>query len=492
MDDNRSRPLSDTTAGNPAAQFSASSAAPPAAYDTIRNHKTIFGHPAGLYVLFLTEMWERFSYYGMRALLVLYMIDYLIKNIQAGTVHAVGFLALQHGLESIFGHMDTQPLASQIYGIYTGLVYFTGFFGGILADRVLGQRKSVVIGGIIMAIGQFLLTSDALFLPGLLCLVIGNGCFKPNISTQVGALYPQGDPRRDRAYTIFYVGINVGAFLAPLVCGTLGQVYGWHYGFAAAGVGMIIGTVFYLWGQRFLAEDELTRAKQARAANSSSEPVHSKITGQEWRVIIGLLVLMVLNAVFWAVYEQQGNTLQVFADRNADWHVFGWQMPSTWFQSFNSLYIFLLTPILNMLWAWQFSRGKEPPSVIKMALGCVLLGLSFLPLAWIAIGMRVDQRISFLWLAACTIVYTAGELYLSPIGLSLVTKVAPARLMSMLMGIWFMANAIGNYFVGYLGTYYEKMSHEAFFLMLAGLSIGAGLAIFALQKPLKDAVGHNT
>jgi POT family proton-dependent oligopeptide transporter len=339
---------------------------PPTAISTVRSQKTIFGHPAGLFVLFFTEMWERFSYYGMRALLVLYMVDYLIKRAQDGTTHVYGFAGLQHGLEWAFGPLAVQPLASQIYGLYTAFVYFTPLFGGMLADRILGQRKTVVIGGVLMAIGHFLMAVESLFLPALFFLILGNGCFKPNISTQVGGLYPEGDPRLDRAYTIFYAGVNLGAFFSPLVCGTLGQVYGWHYGFAAAGVGMVLGLILYLWGQRFLAEDSLTRSRQTDADTGTAA-----LTRTQWMGIGGLVVLMVLNIIFWAVYEQQGNTIQLFADRNADWHVFGWQMPSTWFQAFNPMFIFMLTPLLNMIWGWQSLRRKEPSSVAKMAAGCI-------------------------------------------------------------------------------------------------------------------------
>lgn len=458
--------------------------ASPSAYDTIRSHKTVFGHPAGLFVLFFTEMWERFSYYGMRALLVLYMVDYLIKNVRAGTAHVAGFLPLQHGIEAVFGPQNIQPMASQIYGLYTALVYFTPLFGGMLADRVLGQRKTVVIGAVLMSIGHFLMAVESMFLVALLFLIAGNGCFKPNLSTQVGSLYPPGDARMDRAYSIYYMGVNLGAFLAPLVCGTLGQVYGWHYGFSAAGVGMVCGLMLYLWGGRFLAEDQLTRAQEAHIEKAP-------MTRAEWKVVIGLMVLVLINAVFWAVYEQQGNTLQIFADRNADWHVFGWQMPSTWFQAVNPFFIFTLTPLLNMYWTWESAQRKEPGSIKKMAMGCGLLGVSFLPLLYITHGLGDTQRISFLWLVGSTMVLTVGELYLSPIGMSLVAKVAPARLVSMLMGMWFLSNFIGNYLTGYLGTFYEKMPRESFFTILGGLGLAAGFAIFALGRPLRSAVGKH-
>ena len=459
-------------------------AGPVSPSDTVRTQKTILGHPVGLFVLFFTEMWERFSYYGMRALLVLYMANYLIHRVETGSSYVIGFAALRHAIESVFGPMTVQPLSSEIYGLYTGFVYLTPFFGGMLADRLLGQRKTVVVGGVLMAIGHFLMAIESMFLLALCFLILGNGCFKPNISTQVGSLYPPGDPRRDRAFTIFYMGINLGAFFSPLVCGTLGQLYGWHYGFAAAGFGMVAGLALYLWGQRYLASDQLARARQTHTE-------HAKLTPAQWKAIVGLVVLCLLNIVFWGVYEQQGNTMQLFADRNTDWHIFGWEMPSTWFQSINPMFIFLFTPLLNLFWGWESARGKEPASVTKMAMGCGLLGASFLPLIYITAGLRADQRISFLWLVGGTFIYTLGELYLSPIGLSLVTKVAPARLVSMLMGMWFLSSFFGNFLSGYLGTFYEKMSRESFFLMLAALGVAAGLAIFALRTPLKKAIGQN-
>jgi proton-dependent oligopeptide transporter, POT family len=450
----------------------------------VRSEKTIFGHPAGLFLLFFTEMWERFSYYGMRALLVLYMVDFLIKRAQDGTTHVLGFSGLQHTIEGVYGPLGVQPLASEIYGLYTAFVYFTPLFGGMLADRILGQRKTVIVGGVLMAIGHFLMAVESMFLVALLFLIVGNGCFKPNISTQVGGLYPEGDPRLDRAYTIFYAGVNLGAFFSPLVCGTLGQVYGWHYGFGAAGVGMVCGLLLYLWGQRFLAPDQLAKAKEHHVERRP-------LTVRERRGILGLVVLAILNIVFWMVYEQGGNTMQLFADRNADWHVLGLNIPSTWYQSINPLFIFIYTPILNGLWAWQARRKTEPPSVTKMAMGCAFLGLSFLPLIFITHGLADTARISCLWLVGNQMVYTLGEMYLSPIGLALVVKVAPARLVSMLMGMWYLSSFFGNYMAGHLGSYWEKMSHPAFFALLLSLGVGAGIAIFLLQRPLKNAVGHN-
>jgi len=451
----------------------------------VRIQKTIFGHPAGLFLLFFTEMWERFSFYGMRTLLILYMVDYLIKRVQDGTVHVIGFGGLQHVIEGVYGPLGIQPLASEIYGLYLAFVYFTPLFGGILADRILGQRKTVIIGAVLMAIGHFLMAVESMFLLALLFLIVGNGCFKPNISTQVGALYPKDDPRLDRAYTIFYAGVNLGAFLAPLVCGYLGQRWGWSWGFGAAGVGMVFGLLLYLWGQKFLATDSLTRARELHTE-------HTPLTRKQWMAILGFIVLCVPVIVFWMVYEQGGNTLQLFADRNADWHIFGWEMPSTWYQAINSMFIFTLTPVLNMLWAWQAARKTEPSSVIKLAMGCTFLGLSFLPLIFITRGLADTGRISVSWLVGNQFIYTLGEMYLSPIGLSVVAKIAPPRMVSMMMGVWYLSISAGEYLAGYIGTYYEKMSHPSFFLMLLLFGVAAGGVIFALQRPIKNAVGHDT
>src|ERR1700691_238868 len=255
----------------------------------------LFGHPRGLTYLFTTEMWERFSYYGMRSLLVLYMTKYLLLADHSGDV--IGLDALRRALEGVFGPLDVQPLSSQIWGLYTGLVYFTPIFGGLLADRVLGQRRTVIVGAVLMAIGHFMMAVEQLFLFALLALILGSGCFKPNISTQVGGLYPPGDDRRDRAYSIFYVGINIGAFLAPLICGTLGLQVGWHYGFAAAGVGMCVGLAIYLYALPFSPADE-------RHQPPVIGTEHRPLSGGEWRAITALLVLFIPNTLFWATYEQ--------------------------------------------------------------------------------------------------------------------------------------------------------------------------------------------
>ena len=446
---------------------------------------TLFGHPKGLYVLFFTEMWERFSYYGMRSLLVLYMVNHLFLRPDVGQ-HVIGFSALKGVLESMFGPLAPQPLSSQIYGLYTAFVYMTPFFGGMLADRVLGQKRTVILCAILMAIGHFLMASERLFFPALLFLIAGNGAFKPNISTQVGLLYPEGDPRRDGAFTIFYMGINLGAFFSPLVCGTLGQTVGWHWGFGAAGVGMVLGLCLYLWGQKHLAPD----VKAQRAMEKVEKP-KEKMTANEWSRVWSLVAICVLNIIFWGVYEQQGNTMQLWADRNTNWVFGGFHIPSTWFQAMNPLMIFLFAPLLSMFWSKQAKGGKEPSSVTKMAFGCLLLGLSYIIMIVASRGMDPDARRSVMWLVGTTVIITIGELYLSPIGLSFVTKIAPARMVSMLMGVWFLANFFGNYLSGYLGTFWEKIPHEQFFYLMTVLGIGVGIAMLVLSRPVNKIIASH-
>ena len=442
----------------------------------------LFGHPKGLTFLFTTEMWERFSYYGMRALLVLYMTKYLLIPEHSGNV--LGLAGLKHGLEAVFGPLDVQPFSSQIYGLYTALVYLTPVFGGLLADRVLGQRRTVIIGAILMAIGHFLMAVEQLFLFALAALILGNGAFKPNISTQVGGLYSPGDRRRDRAYSIFYVGINVGAFLAPLVCGTLGEEAGWHYGFAAAGVGMLIGLAIYLYAMPLLPPDEL---QKARAAHAEKRPLDRG----EWRAVAALLVLFVPNTLFWATYEQAGNTVALWADANTDRAInllfWAGEIPTTWFQAFNPFMIFAFTPFVVALWTRQAARGTEPSTISKMALGCLGVAAANLIMALAAFEAG-GGKASWLWLFWYFAVVTVGELYLSPVGLSLVTKVAPARILSMMMGVWLATSFVGNFLAGYIGSFWSSMDKPEFFLLVAAIAGLASAAIFACRWPLRGTL----
>jgi POT family proton-dependent oligopeptide transporter len=323
-----------------------------------------------------------------------------------------------------------------------------------------------------MAIGHFMMAFEQLFLFALCILILGNGAFKPNISTQVGSLYPPGDPRRDRAFSIFYVGINLGAFLAPLVCGTLGEEVGWHYGFAAAGVGMTLSLIIYLCGASHLPEDALVR----RA------PLQQPLDRSAWQSIIALLLLFAPVSLFWATYEQQGNTIALWADQFTDRHFLGGEIPVTWFQAFNPFMIFAFTPLIVAFWRWQGHR--EHSTITKLSIGCLLNALAYLVMmaaAWSAGGGKAN----WLWLFAYFVVITVGEIYLSPTSLSLVTKVAPTSLLSMMMGVWLSTSFIGGFLAGYLGTFWSSMGKGNFFLMLALLSSVAGVAIMLLRRPLR-------
>jgi POT family proton-dependent oligopeptide transporter len=335
-----------------------------------------------------------------------------------------------------------------------------------------------------MAIGHFMMAVEQLFLFALLALILGNGAFKPNISTQVGGLYAPGDPRRDRAYSIFYVGINVGAFLAPLICGTLGEKVGWHYGFAAAGVGMCIGLSIYLYALPLLPPDELHKA---RAAHVERKPLDR----DQWRAIIALLVLFVPNTLFWATYEQMGNTTVLWADANTDrtLALFGFsaQIPTTWFLAFNPFLIFAFTPFIVALWTRQAARGTEPSTITKMSLGC--FGVTAANLIMAAAALHAGGGKAGLgWLMGYFVIITLGELYLSPVGLSLVTKVAPARILSMMMGVWLATSFTGGFLAGWLGSFWSRMEKPHFFLMIAAISALAGVIIFLCRWPLRGAL----
>jgi POT family proton-dependent oligopeptide transporter len=435
----------------------------------------LFGHPRGLSFLFATEMWERFSYYGMRALLVLYMVKYLFEPERAQNV--IGFAQLKNFFEFLFGPLAVQPLSSHIYGAYTGLVYLTPILGGYLADRVLGQRRMVIIGASLMAVGHFMMAFEPLFFFALTVLILGNGAFKPNISTQVGTLYARGDPRRDRAFSIFYVGINLGAFLAPLVCGTLGEKLGWHYGFGAAGIGMTIGLAIYL-----VAAPALPAAAVERYAE------RHRFGRDDWRAMAALIILGLPVIFFWATYEQSGNTIALWADDYTDRSVnllfFTFIIPTTWFQAVNPFLIFAFTPLVLILWRRQAERGTEPSTTLKMAYGCFGNAAAYLILFAAALAAGSGQA-SWLWVFAYFVVLTIAELYVSPIGLSLVTKVAPARAISMMMGVWLSGIFIGGFLAGYLGSLWSGMAKSSFFLMIAIIAALAGLVVLAFVRPLK-------
>jgi len=438
------------------------------------------GHPGGLGFLFGAELWERFSYYGMRALLVLYMVEHLLAPERLDA--ALGLPELKRLLETLSGPLAPQPLASQIYGLYTGLVYLTPILGGLVADRLLGRTRTIAIGAAMMAAGHFMMADERLFLIALLfiafgCGAFGCGAFKPNISTQVGELYAPGDARRDRAYSIFYVGINIGAFFAPLVCGTLGERLGWHYGFAAAGVGMGVGLVTYLAGRSRLPPDIVAQAGPG-----------ARETGPRFRrALLCIALLFLPSTLFWAAFEQQGNTIALWAaqstDRSLD--LFGWrtEIPVTWFQAFNPAMIFLFTPPLVAYWGRLAAQGREPSTLRKLTLGCLGVALSYAVMA-LAAFLSGGDKASWLWLLVYFVVITLAELHFSPITLSLVSHLAPEGARSALMGAWFASMFLGNLAAGWLGGFWSSMTNAHFFLMMAALGVVGAAIVAAARRPL--------
>ncbi|MEP7244038.1 MAG: peptide MFS transporter [Gammaproteobacteria bacterium] len=440
------------------------------------------GHPPGLALLFLTEMWERFSFYGMRALLVLYMTEQLLLPENAHRV--AGYPALKSSLESVFGPLSTQAMSSQIYGMYSSLLFFTPFFGGLLADRFLGQYRSVLIGATLMALGHFLMASDTFFLLALLLIIVGNGCFKPNISSQVGNLYPPGDSRRDRAFSIFYVGINLGGFIAPVVCGTLGEVYGWHYGFFAAGVGMVIGFVIFVLGRKYLPAD--VRPRDAAAAGA---PIKQPLRASDMKAIGALCLVAFVITFFWASYEQTGNAVVLWVRDFTDRSVFGlFDIRITWFQSMNPLLVFLLTPVLVALWSWQAMRRREADVVTKLAIGCFLASFAYAVLVLSAVLAGADGRVSWSWLVLFFVLITFAELHVSPVALSFFSRMAPAPVASMMMGVWYMSGVVGNYLTGVMGSFWEQLPKAAFWMLVSVVPLGAGLVVLALRRPLNRII----
>jgi POT family proton-dependent oligopeptide transporter len=437
------------------------------------------GHPRGLAVLFAAEAWERFSYFGNAALIVLYMVKYLL---QPGRMEAVlGFATIKAMLELLFGELGPQPLASQIFGFYTGLAYSAPILGGILADRLLGQKRVVVIGGVLMAIGHFMMAVEPLFLVALLMLILGIGAFKPNVSTQVGALYSPEDSRRDRAYSIFYLGINIGAFLAPLVCGALAAGYGWDYGFAAAGLGMLLSLGIYLSAWRSLPEDEIRR-------DSAEPPARA-----ERDAVLPLIGICATVALFWAAYDQQSNALMLWiedlTDRSVNFGFWQGEIPSPFFLAINPLFIFILTPVLVSMWAREGERGSEPSPIRKMAFGCLCLTLANVLMAGAA-GSATGKASPF-WLLGYFGLATLGELHVAPIGLALISRRAPAHALSMLMGVWFAATLPGEIIGGFLSGLWGGMEKPKFFLMIGSIAAVTSLILW-LQRSAIGSLGRDT
>lgn len=409
--------------------------------------KTWFGQPRGLTILFLTNMWELFSYYGMRTLLVYYMTKQLLF---------------------------AQEKASFIYGTYTAMAYFTPILGGAIADRWLGKRNAVIIGGTVMAIGHFLMAFEPLFFVALATIALGNGLFLPSLPSQINDLYTADDPRRGRAYNVYYVGLNIGGFMAPLVCGTLGEIYGWHYGFGAAGIGMFIGLIIYIAGARYLPPEPPRHAVAATPRQA----------GNGSRLWMLLLAIGIAVTIFRGAYEQVGNTLPLWTDTGVDRSWGGFIIPMTWFQSLNPLLVISMTPLLLAVWRRRAEQGYESSPAIRMSIGAWIVACAYVLLAAVAYVVG-DQQANWIWLLAFFVVLTLGELYILPTGLGLFAKLAPPRLGATTVASWFLAVFSGSLLAGVVGTLWSKTSHAMFFLLLAGLAVIAALMLRALDEPVR-------
>ena len=454
------------------------------------------GHPKGLYLLFVTEMAERFSYYGMRAVFTLYMVAALF----------------------------TVESASEIYGYYTGLVYLTPLLGGYIADRYWGNRRSIIVGGMLMAFGQFLMFLSASFVQptikeaegmidptvnnqlaiicmmgGLFFLILGNGFFKPNISTMVGSLYCPDDQRKDSAFTIFYMGINVGATLGPLTCGIFEGDYLNHmrfkWAFLCACIAMLASTlIFYLLKNKYLMDYEGNAIGTRPKLQEKTE--RQQLTRKEKQHIVVIFIIAAFVIFFWAAYEQAGVSLTYFADQQTDRHIFGWEMPTSYFQSFPAIFVVLLAPFMNLAWEVLRRFGHEPSSVMKQAIGLAFLSIGYMLIAFGVKDLGPNVKVSMLWLTGLYFIHTLGELSLSPIGLSLVSKLSPKHLASLMMGIWFMSTAVSNMLAGQLATLYPDGSSKSlfgiieiaslhdFFMMFVVLSGVAAIALACISPLL--------
>jgi POT family proton-dependent oligopeptide transporter len=479
--------------------------------------KEWFGHPRGLSTLFFTEMWERFSYYGMRALLILFMTATVADG-------GLGFNVAKAGA---------------IYALYTSLVYLANLPGGWVADRLLGQRRSVLYGGIIIAAGHFSMAVPTIvsFYLGLALIIAGTGMLKPNISVMVGQLYDSADARRDAGFSIFYMGINLGAFIAPLITAYLGENINWHLGFGAAGVGMTLGLVQYVLGRRYLgtaglypAQPSAESLRQDRRTFTIAAVIFVALmallgvlavsgtiqftaemisagygwvllatviglfgwlfTRSYWSVeerkrLITIMVLFFAASVFWSAFEQAGSSLNLFAADRTSRTVLGWEFPAGWFQALNALFIVMLAPAFAWFWIYLHRKGKEPSSPGKFTIGLLFVGLGFVVMIGGAVLSEGGARVGPGWLVTTYLLHTIGELFLSPVGLSAMTKLAPMRVTSLMMGVWFLAASIGNYMAGFLLRFYESFTLPTIFGIVAAFSLAAALIMALVVGPIK-------
>ncbi len=429
------------------------------------SQKQLFGHPVGLYVLFFTEMWERFSYYGMRAILTLYLVEQTTSN--------------NPGL----GWTNGEALA--LYGWYTMMVYVMSIPGGIIADRILGQKKSVMVGGVLLLLGHSVLAVEQMwaFYSGIVLIVLGVGMLKPNISTMVGGLYKEGDIRRDKGFTIFYIGINVGAFLSSIIVGYVGEVHGWHYGFGLAGLGMALGLIQYMIGLKHLKHvgNFLGTSKDETEKAALKKPL-TKI--EKDRVVV-LLLSFVLVILFWGAFEQAGGLMNIYTKVKTDRMLMGFEVPATWFQSLNAFFIVVLGTTVAGFWARRKLKGKEASSLFKMIMGLIIMGSGFFFMTAAVAEFNSSGSSAMYWLVLAYLFHTVGELCLSPVALSFITKLAPLKYASIMMGVYFAMTGFGSKLAGLLGEWSESLGEYTIFTGIAVITIAIGLITLTILKKMK-------
>ena len=431
----------------------------------IQKQKELFGHPVGLYVLFFTEMWERFSYYVMRAILTLYLVEQTTSA--------------NPGL----GWNNAEALA--LYGWYTMLVYVASIPGGWIADKLLGQKKSVLYGGILLVAGHSILAVEQMwaFYTGLILIILGVGMLKPNISTMVGGLYKQGDIRRDKGFTIFYIGINLGAFLASLIVGYVGEVHGWHYGFGLAGIGMALGLIQYLAGQKHLKH--VGNFMGASENEEEKEAMKRPLTKIEKDRIVVLFISFLLVIVFWGAFEQAGGLMNIYAKDNTNRMLMGWEIPASWFQSLNAMFIIFLGTSVAAYWARRKLKGKTASSLFKMIIGLIIMGTGFFFMSAASSQFETTGSSAMYWLVLAYLFHTVGELCISPVALSFITKLAPLKYASLMMGVYFAMTGFGNKLAGLLGESASKLGEFTVFTGIAIFCVIFGAIVMLFRKKLE-------
>jgi POT family proton-dependent oligopeptide transporter len=435
--------------------------------------RDLLGHPRGLLVIGCTELWERISFHGMQALLVLYMVERLL--LPGHIENIVGFKGLRAAIEGVTGPLSSQALASQIFGLYVGFAYLMPVFGGLLGDRVLGRRRAVALGALLMAAGHFCMAFEASFLAALSLLIVGAGVLRGNLASQVGDLYSRDDRRRETAFQIYYGALNSGAFIAPLITGVLAQAYGWHYGFGFAGFGMLAGLIIYLSGGRDLPPDAIRDSTVVRAA----------LSAKERRVVLVMVLMLPLLTLFWIAQSQIWNTYNLWVRDHVDLGVGSWKMPVPWLQAVDSLGVVVLMPPMLQFWRWQANRSSEPDDLTKLAIGCLLFGGA---VAWLGCGQWVVDatgKVPLIWALAYHFLSAIGYLYFTPVAVAVFSRTAPASVNAMMIGIYYLSIFAGSAISGRLGGLYERLSPTQFWLMHAAIVTAGGVLILLFGSRLR-------